>query len=1585
MSISIKAQTSEVYWDQVINSKLISSTSFEPIDKHTFSAGYSVNELAPNEDGKVEVDLYNIGKTSILALTAKRTNSVSLESGRYSFKNNLDFYIQGKPNGYEVNGKLIPTQVSEKDKLQIKRLKNSVFFLVNGKVIQEIKAESSHLYPLVVAVVSKKGNKVTGLQFSSQNATPFFIKSSVTHTSSTVMGTISIEVYGKNAPYTYNWEHTKENTSKVNSLKQGNYTVTIQDTKGQSIKKTYQIDTEVELSEVFNTSVALSKNEFYTVNDPLVLQAGNYIGENQKGEITWNAADVTGKLYVGLTTNKEVSDNAENNLLYAFLLENDQIDIFYDGKILHTISRSKNRNTTYTIEKDNEYVYFRVNTQEVFKQKNIKQDVLYPKAILLDKAKITKLQGNFTGFISINKPDTNRTFEQKITTAYFKEQKVTWLSQGAIQQSENQLAELQDGWIKWNGTPTTVWLKDSDKNIYKFDATKYKGEVASYSIRRSGYSLSFYKNDVFQYAIFIDANKKISIESSQTGLDIMSSFGACTSPFGPTDIWHFGEHAGLDFTRTPPEAIHSPVISTNEGCGIVTDNNGELLFYTDGRTVWDKAHNVLNNGTGLKGHSSTTQTGLVVPDPGNENRYYIFHATAIEASSALPPTSNRLDMYYSIVEFNATYPQGTVIQKNTPLNPLATPQNSNLELDERLTVVKHKTLNAYWIVTHRRNTNKFISFLLGETGFIHPVTHQPSPTGANVYPDFVESTPANIDGLPFHFIASEARYYMNGQFKFSPNGKYLAVACSEIGLVDLPFEMGIYILPFDDETGQLSNVIYHDESTSRSDAYGIEFSPNGKYLYAIDKICAGSGGGAGVHQYDLENLTKQTIATLTDQSFVDPFIGGISTLDCIGSLQLAKDGKIYVARAGKSYLGIINFPNAPGINAGYQSNGVNLDDSSTPFQEKSRYGLPSFVQSFLPCPSISFNTNQIQVIAGATSQILSVDDLTNMTANEIANSTYEWSTGETTPSITVTASGTYKLIIKYNNASCDNVCSYDNEVEVIFQNGGSPCENPLEITDIFSCDTYTLTAQDGFTNYQWNTGEQGQTLIVHSDGEYSVTAFDAINNCIRKGVFYASSNDLCYEEKDPITTVTTAFNEVLSVSVVNYSDSWLKLVKPNNNQNPFLNAQKGVWRADASFAYMQPRSAVEEKGAADVDLSKDGTFNLKMLNWGYHGNLYSENWRKVATLEQYNAEGFEVENRDILGRYSSALYGYHNQLSTAVATNARYSEIAYEGFEEYNTSKIKSADLTTSNFDILTFSDDESLEAPISSYRHYNIVWAENNGAIDNTATVEVNTGRPFLNTSATLKVVPISTQLTQVIQNVPITFTPHTSRTWKASNLPNNLPAKWKGSIAFSTEHKVVPLFTPEEIKVEVAQDYGHTGKKSLLVTGNAGFEQFRFDPLPGRSYIVSLWVSVKDADVPTFTSDNTLSDEAKRGIKITFEGSAEEFFFEPTGRIIEGWQRIEGTFCVPQRYEKLIITLQSGRNETTYFDDMRLHPFDGNIQTYVYDPNNYLLRAVLDRNNFATFYYYDSEQQLRLVKKETERGVKTIQEVGNNMPSTK
>lgn len=101
------------------------------------------------------------------------------------------------------------------------------------------------------------------------------------------------------------------------------------------------------------------------------------------------------------------------------------------------------------------------------------------------------------------------------------------------------------------------------------------------------------------------------------------------------------------------------------------------------------------------------------------------------------------------------------------------------------------------------------------------------------------------------------------------------------------------------------------------------------------------------------------------------------------------------------------------------------------------------------------------------------------------------------------------------------------------------------------------------------------------------------------------------------------------------------------------------------------------------------------------------------------------------------------------------------------------------------------------------------------------------------------------------------------------------------------------------------------------------------------------------------------------------------PQGPIIDNWQRVSATFEVPADAGRMIVSLKNtDQDRLAYFDDLRIHPVTGTMKTFVYHPENQRLTAELDENNYATYYEYDLEGGLVRVKKETERGVYTIQE---------
>lgn len=85
---------------------------------------------------------------------------------------------------------------------------------------------------------------------------------------------------------------------------------------------------------------------------------------------------------------------------------------------------------------------------------------------------------------------------------------------------------------------------------------------------------------------------------------------------------------------------------------------------------------------------------------------------------------------------------------------------------------------------------------------------------------------------------------------------------------------------------------------------------------------------------------------------------------------------------------------------------------------------------------------------------------------------------------------------------------------------------------------------------------------------------------------------------------------------------------------------------------------------------------------------------------------------------------------------------------------------------------------------------------------------------------------------------------------------------------------------------------------------------------------------------------------------------------------------FDIPIGTYDFQVKLFADQGFDTYFDDIRIHPFNGSMKSYVYDGETFWLTSELDDNNYATFYEYDQEGGLVRIKKETSRGVVTIQE---------
>jgi outer membrane protein OmpA-like peptidoglycan-associated protein len=335
-----------------------------------------------------------------------------------------------------------------------------------------------------------------------------------------------------------------------------------------------------------------------------------------------------------------------------------------------------------------------------------------------------------------------------------------------------------------------------------------------------------------------------------------------------TNIWYFGNYAGIKFSDHTPTAIFDGAIKTIEGAATISDGNGNLLFYTDGCTVYNKNHLPMKNGRNLMGHFSSTQSGIIVPKPNSNYIYYVFTVDENAGSNGIR---------YSIVDIRLDKGLGEVIKKNILLYAPTT---------EKVTAVLHDNNKDYWIITHDWDSRNFRVFQLTESG--------------------ISAKPVITSIGSFH---SGIRKNAIGYLKASIDGTKIALCIRDKSLVEL--------FDFDNITGKISNS-RRITPVDYNQPYGIEFSPDGMLLYV-----SYSRPKSKIIQYNLRFSLQDDI----QESAVE--IGQSEKDNLFFALQIGPDSKIYIAQYNQPYLGIIEQPNELGNNCRFSENGVFLDDRSS--------------------------------------------------------------------------------------------------------------------------------------------------------------------------------------------------------------------------------------------------------------------------------------------------------------------------------------------------------------------------------------------------------------------------------------------------------------------------------------------------------------------------------------------------------------------------------------------------------------------------------------------------------------------------------
>jgi hypothetical protein len=333
----------------------------------------------------------------------------------------------------------------------------------------------------------------------------------------------------------------------------------------------------------------------------------------------------------------------------------------------------------------------------------------------------------------------------------------------------------------------------------------------------------------------------------------------------------------------------------------ISDSSGNLVLYTNGVHLKNANHEIVQNGGSLPNSNMwadvfpQSQGVLLIPMPGHDNQYILFHADIFGFfDPQLGFDGGASNLTYSVVNMNLNGGKGKVtIRKNLMLSDTLT--------GGQLTCVKHANGRDWWVLTSRYNRNKYFAFLI---------------------------TPDGWENYGVQSFETEMRVSL-GQSVFSPDGNWYL----RYNTVAQPYSAWFDVYRFDRCTGQLSDH-RHIKMASEVQRGGVAVSPNSRFAYVAvyDTIYQ-----FDLHAPDLE--ASKTVVAVYD-GFLDNIAAELEDTTLIPTrffnMQLAQDNKIYITCPDNSshYLHYINQPDSAGLACEVVQHGFRLPTLHV-------YGIPN--------------------------------------------------------------------------------------------------------------------------------------------------------------------------------------------------------------------------------------------------------------------------------------------------------------------------------------------------------------------------------------------------------------------------------------------------------------------------------------------------------------------------------------------------------------------------------------------------------------------------------------------------------------------
>ncbi len=354
--------------------------------------------------------------------------------------------------------------------------------------------------------------------------------------------------------------------------------------------------------------------------------------------------------------------------------------------------------------------------------------------------------------------------------------------------------------------------------------------------------------------------------------------------------------SNIDFNFNPPKTYYNYRKSNFRTCNSsICDVSGNLMFYTNGCNISGAADEILENGDGINlgyvhqlqcdqdnYYNSGYQSAVILPLPDLVNIYYLFHKNLTVINNPFDVKSDT--MFYSVIDMSLNSGMGKVTSKNIEL------QSGDISIGE-LTAVKHANGKDWWLVTPKRNSNTFYSFLFTKDGVVDTLIHT------------IGDTPKKQaeGGMQVVFSPDGSKY-----FRSIPSGPVMMCGFDRTAGIFTDFD-----------------TIHVDYANWPSIANGCAVSPNGRFFY----VCA----ELNIFQFDLwaDDISASQVTVAEWDGFKAP----VATI--FGQSQLGPDCKIYVSTIDSKYYHVINNPDEPGL-------ACNVTQHSFIFPTPTGASIPSF-------------------------------------------------------------------------------------------------------------------------------------------------------------------------------------------------------------------------------------------------------------------------------------------------------------------------------------------------------------------------------------------------------------------------------------------------------------------------------------------------------------------------------------------------------------------------------------------------------------------------------------------------------------------